>query len=138
MKAVSKIALAAALFTLAAGTASAGDVALKLSGKEEVPPTPSMATGSGKITVNDDKSVSGSVTTSGVEGTAAHIHLAEKGKNGPPIITLTKGADGKSWSVPADSKLTDEQFAAFKAGQLYINVHSAAHKPGEIRAQLQP
>jgi hypothetical protein len=138
MKAVSKIALAAALLTLVAGTAAAGDVAVKLSGAEEVPPTPSMATGSGKITVKDDKSVSGSVTTAGVEGTAAHIHLAEKGKNGPPIITLTKGADGKSWSVPADSKLTDEQFAAFKAGHLYINVHSAAHKPGEIRAQLQP
>jgi hypothetical protein len=137
MKAVSKITLAAALLTLAAGTATAGD-AVKLSGKEEVPPTPSMATGSGTITVKDDKSVSGSVTTSGVEGTAAHIHLAEKGKNGPPIITLTKGEDGKSWNVPADSKLTDEQFAAYKAGHLYINVHSAAHKPGEIRAQLQP
>ena len=138
MKAVSKIALAAALLTLAAGTASAADVAVKLSGAEEVPPTPSAATGSGTITVKDDRSVSGSVTTAGVEGTAAHIHLAEKGKNGPPIITLTKGADGKSWSVPADAKLTDEQFAAFKAGHLYINVHSAAHKPGEIRAQLQP
>jgi hypothetical protein len=138
MKAFSKIALAAALLTLAAGTVAAGDVAVKLSGKEEVPPTPSSATGSGTISVKDDKSVSGSVTTSGVEGTAAHIHLAEKGKNGPPIITLTKGADGKSWSVPEGSKLTDEQFAAFTAGQLYINVHSAAHKPGEIRAQLQP
>jgi hypothetical protein len=98
MKAVSKIALAAALLTLVAGTAAAGDVAVKLSGAEEVPPTPSMATGSGKITVKDDKSVSGSVTTAGVEGTAAHIHLAEKGKNGPPIITLTKGADARSCS----------------------------------------
>jgi hypothetical protein len=138
MKAFSKIALVAALLTLAAGTAAAGDVSVKLSGAEEVPPTPSTATGSGKITVKDDKSVSGSVTTSGVEGTAAHIHLAGKGKNGPPIITLAKGEDGKTWNVPDGAKLNDEQFAAFKAGELYINVHSAAHKPGEIRAQLQP
>jgi len=138
MKAFSKSALAAAaLLAFGLGTASAGDVAVKLSGDQEVPPTPSTATGSGTITVKDDKSVSGSVKTSGVEGTAAHIHLAEAGKNGPPIITLAKG-EGGSWSVPADAKLTDEQFAAFKAGNLYVNVHSAAHKPGEIRAQLKP
>jgi hypothetical protein len=136
MKALSKTALVAAAL-LVFGTASAGDVSVKLSGGEEVPPTPSTATGSGTITVKDDKSVSGSVKTSGVEGTAAHIHLAEAGKNGPPIITLTKG-EGGTWTVPADSKLTDEQFAAFKAGHLYVNVHSAAHKPGEIRAQLKP
>jgi hypothetical protein len=136
MKALSRTALAAVAL-LVFGTASAGDVSLKLTGAEEVPPTPSTATGSGTITVKDDKSVTGSVKTSGVEGTAAHIHLAEAGKNGPPIITLTKG-EGGTWSVPADSKLTDEQFAAFKAGHLYVNVHSAAHKPGEIRAQLKP
>ena len=38
------------------------------------------------------------------------------------------------WSVPAGSKLTEEQMASFKAGNLYVNVHSAEHKPGEIRA----
>jgi hypothetical protein len=56
---------------------------------------------------------------------------------GPVIITLTKGAGGV-WSVPSGSKLTDEQYASFKAGKLYVNVHSAEHKPGEIRAQLKP
>jgi hypothetical protein len=136
MKGFSISALAAATL-LGIGTAYAADVSVKLSGDQEVPPTPSAATGSGTITVKDDKSVTGSVKTTGLEGTAAHIHLAEAGKNGPPIITLTKG-EGGSWSVPADSKLTDEQFAAFKAGHLYVNIHSAAHKPGEIRAQLKP
>jgi hypothetical protein len=77
------------------------------------------------------------VTTKGIEGLAAHIHAAPAGKNGPPIITLTKGSDGM-WSVPAAAKLTAEQYAAFKAGGLYVNVHSAANKGGEIRGQLKP
>ena len=73
----------------------------------------------------------------GIEGTVAHIHLAEPGKNGPPIITLTKNAEN-TWSVPEAAKLTDEQYKAFKEGNLYVNIHSAEHKGGEIRTQLKP
>src|SRR4051812_39696252 len=46
-------------------------VKVALSGDKEVPPVQTKATGNGTITVGQDKSVSGSVTTSGVEGTAA-------------------------------------------------------------------
>jgi hypothetical protein len=35
-------------------------------------------------------------------------------------------------------KLTDAQYKAFKAGDLYVNVHSAQHQGGEIRGQLKP
>lgn len=55
---------------------------------------------------------------------------------GPPITTLTKGADGTR-SVPDGSKLTDEQFASFTSRNLYVNVHSPDHKSSEIRAQLK-
>ena len=109
-----------------------------LSGSEEVPPVTTSATGGGTIKVGDDKSVSGSVKTSGVVATAAHIHIGAPGKNGPIIIPLTKGGDGSTWSVPAGAKLTDAQYAAYKAGNLYVNVHSAANKGGEIRGQLKP
>lgn len=122
---------------LGSGLALASDSKVTLAGKDEVPAVETAATGSGTITVGADKSVSGSVTTKGIEGIAAHIHLAAAGKNGPPIISLEKSGDGK-WSVPKDSKLSDEQLAAYKAGELYVNVHSAAHKNGEIRAQLKP
>jgi hypothetical protein len=119
------------------GLANATDVKVALTGDQEVPAVTTDAKASGKITIKDDKSVSGKITTKGIEGTMAHIHMAAPGKNGPPIITLEKGADG-SWSVPEGSKLNDEQYAAFKAGNLYVNVHSAEHKGGEIRTQLKP
>jgi CHRD domain len=128
---------AVAVLTAAFGVANAEDISVKLTGAEEVPAVDSKATASGKISVAADKSVTGSIKTTGIAGTVAHIHQAEKGKNGPPIITLEKQGDD-TFAVPAGSKLTDEQYAALKAGSLYVNVHSAEHKPGEIRAQLKP
>jgi hypothetical protein len=128
--------LALASLTLAAaGAAWAADQ--KLSGDQEVPPVATGATGTGTITVSADGAVSGSVTTKGVEGTMAHIHAGAAGANGPAIVPLSKAADGV-WSVPAGTKLTPEQLKAFKDGGLYVNVHSAEHKGGEIRAQLKP
>jgi len=129
--------IVAAALAVMVGSASATDVKVKLIGAEETPPVTSSAIGTGTIVIAADKSVSGSLKTTGIEGTVAHIHVGAPGVAGPPIITLTKGADG-TWTVPPGSKLTDDQYAAFKAGNLYVNVHSAAHPPGEIRAQLKP
>jgi CHRD domain-containing protein len=128
---------ASAALALGSAAAMAADVKVKLVGAEETPPVTTTATGTGTITIAADMSVSGSVKTTGIEGTVAHIHTGAMGQSGPPIITFTKGADG-TWMVPAGSKLTDEQYAAFKAGNLYVNVHSADHKAGEIRGQLKP
>jgi len=132
-------AIAGAVAVLVAGysgVSSAQEVKVTLSGSQEIPPVITSATGSGTITVAD-KAVSGSVTTTGVVGVAAHIHQGAAGQNGPVIIPLTKTGDNV-WSVPAGAQLTDEQNAAFKAGNLYVNVHSAANKAGEIRGQLKP
>jgi hypothetical protein len=126
-----------AALTLCAAAALAKDVSVKLTGAEETPPVTTTATATGKFSIADDGSVTGTLKSSGIDGIAAHIHVGAPGEKGPPIITLTKGADG-SWSVPAGSKLTDEQIASFKSGNLYVNIHSADHKPGEIRAQLKP
>ena len=130
------VATAGALL-IATGLAIAGDSKVSLSGADEVPAVTTSATGAGTITVGADKSVSGSITTKGIVGTVAHVHLGAPGKNGPPVITLAKTSDGV-WSVPEGSKLTDEQYASYKAGDLYVNIHSAEHKGGEIRAQLKP
>ena len=108
-----------------------------LSGNQEVPPVSTAATGSGTITVLMDRSVSGSVTTSGVAGSAAHIHLAAPGQNGPVIVPLNKTGDNV-WSVPPAIRLNDAQYEAYRLGNLYVNVHSAANPGGEIRGQIKP
>src|SRR5665647_3099211 len=129
---------ASAMFLAAySGMAFGDSVKVMLSGDNEVPAVKTAASGGGTITINADKSVSGSVTTTGVTGTMAHIHIAAAGKNGPVIVPLTKSGDN-TWSVPAGAKLTDEQYKAYEAGDLYVNVHSAANKGGDIRGQLKP
>lgn len=129
---------AAAMFslvTLGIGMAFGADVTLKLSGANEVPPVTTSASGEGKISVADDGAVSGSVTTKGVQGTAAHIHMGAAGKNRPVVVPFTKAGD--VYKAPAGAKLDADQMKAFKAGDLYFNVHSAANPGGELRAQLK-
>jgi hypothetical protein len=116
--------------------AVAADIKVTLTGDQEVPPVKSAGAGAGTIIVGTDRAVSGSVTTTGIAGTAAHIHEAASGKNGPVVVALTK--DGDTYAVPAGTELTDAQFAGFQAGNLYVNVHTAANPDGEIRGQLKP
>ena len=111
-------------------------VGVKLSGAEEVPPVNVTGSGSGSFRLADDGSITGSVTTKDVAGTAAHIHVGAKGKNGPVIVPLEKKGD--TYSVAEGRKLTAAQIKAWKAGELYVNVHTARHKGGEVRAQIQP
>lgn len=111
--------------------------AANLTGAQEAPPVSTDASGKSTIKVGSDKSVSGTVTVSGFTPTMAHIHSGAKGVSGPIIIPLKKDSD-TSFSVPPGTKLTDAQYAEYKAGNLYVNVHSAAHPGGEIRTQLNP
>jgi hypothetical protein len=149
MMLVKKVAPLMALVALAACTTvsdmwsgvgdmwSGGKTAnVRLTGAEENPPVSTKASGNGSITVAKDGAVKGSVTTTGVQGTMAHIHRGAKGTNGGVALGLTKNGD--TYSVPDGAKLNEADQAAFKAGNLYVNVHSAANKGGEVRGQLQP
>jgi hypothetical protein len=111
-------------------------IKVSLTGTEEVPPLSVSGTGSGTFRVADDGTITGSVTTKDVAGTMAHIHRGAKGANGPVIVPLDKNGD--TYSVPAGRKLTEAQIKDLKAGNLYVNVHTAKNKGGEVRAQLQP
>ena len=95
-----------------------GAIKVSLTGAEEVPPL--TVPGSG----------------SDVAGTMAHIHRGAKGTNWPVIVPRDK--KGETYSVPAGRKLTPQQIEDLKAGRLYVNVHTARNKGGEVRGQLQP
>src|SRR5262245_11556765 len=119
-----------------------------LTGEKEVPPVNTAASGLSDISVRTGKCPStgsssdclmvvGTVQTTGLAATAAHIHQGGPAENGPPIVTLVK-TSSDVWSVPVGTTLTDAQYQAYLAGQLYVNVHTEANKGGEIRAQLKP
>lgn len=129
--------LASCLMVSGLGVALAADVQVTLSGDQEVPPVTTSAKGEGTISVSDDMKVSGKVTTTDLDSTVAHIHEGAVGKNGPPIVTLEKKGDNE-WLVPDEAKLTEAQYKSYQAGDLYVNVHSDAHKGGEIRGQIKP
>jgi hypothetical protein len=137
-KSVARLSALSFALALAVGSGSvlAETMNVKLSGDEEVPPVKTSGAGSGTITINDDGSVSGSVTATGFTPTAAHIHEGPAGKNGPVIVPFTK--DGDKFGPAAGAKLTPDQLKAFKAGNLYVNIHSAANPGGEVRAQHTP
>jgi hypothetical protein len=127
----------AALFVLAA-PAAAETVNLKadLKGTNEVPPNDSKASGSVTATYDTaSKKLTWKGSYSGLTGpaSAAHFHSGEAGKNGGVVLPIS-GGDKSPFEGSAT--LTDAQAADLMAGRLYVNVHTAAHKAGEIRGQV--
>jgi hypothetical protein len=51
------------------------------------------------------------------------------------IVPFTKISDNV-FVAPDGAKLTDAQYESYKAGKLYVNVHSAKYPGGEVRAQI--
>lgn len=106
-----------------------------LSGASEVPAVTTPAAGTGAISIAADGAVTGSVTVTGMNPTMGHIHQGAPGVSGPVIVPFTQ--NGNVFTAPAGAKLTEAQLAAWRAGNLYFNVHSAAHPAGEVRGQLK-
>lgn len=105
-----------------------------LSGDQEVPPV--ATTGSGDASVVYDmttRTLSWSVSYSGLSSavTAAHIHHAPVGVNGPVIITLDT-----SNPIVGSTTLTEEQQGWLMNSELYFNIHTVANPTGEIRGQI--
>jgi hypothetical protein len=113
----------------------------QLTGAQETPPVDTAAAGTGIAVVNSiTGEVFGSVKTTGIAGTLAHIHDGNAGTSGGVVVPLVETPAGSGvWLTAAFRTLpvspTDE-LARFNAGGLYFNVHSAAHGSGEIRGQI--
>jgi len=124
----------ASMHNMAAGNDHGEQV--KLSGGNEVPPVSTQASGSGMVTVGSDCSVQAKISVTGIKATAAHIHQGAAGSNGKVLVPFTKQGDD-TFVAPEGAKLDEQGCADYKAGKTYVNVHSDAHKGGEIRAQLK-
>jgi hypothetical protein len=131
----SALVCAAALALATPALAEMVNFKANLSPSEEVPPTNSK--GSGTVTATYDtgsKKLTWKGSYSGLTGpaTAAHFHAGEKGKNGGvavPIAPATSPLEGSA-------TLNDQQASELMAGKMYVNVHTAQNKGGEIRGQL--
>lgn len=123
----------------------------KLSGKEEVPPNESPSTGFAWVKITDDKIQYEVNVTDMDKVNAAHIHLAEAGKNGPVVLTLFKGGPteqvngtvgeanvtASNLEGPMKGKDITDLVTAMKNGTTYVNVHTTDFPDGEIRGQLK-
>jgi hypothetical protein len=131
---ISVVAVAALL----AFPARAETVNLKatMNAASEVPPNDSKATGTVTVTYDTgSKLVSWKGSYSGLTGpaTAAHFHgPAEAGKNAAVAVPIANPTP----SFEGSATLTDAQAADLLAGRYYVNVHTDANKPGEIRGQV--
>jgi hypothetical protein len=106
-----------------------------LTGDQEVSPTGSSATGEATFQVNSDRTITYNLTTSGLTGTAAHIHTGAFGVGGGIVFGLTGGPTTWSGTTPA---MSAAQFNTIQASGFYVNVHTAAFSNGEIRGQMVP
>ena len=132
---------------------------VEMTGDNEVPPVTTNVVGEAtfvyEINLNgepDGIGFFGSVTNpDAVPITAAHIHCAAKGANGPVIATLLPlDANGRTSSlirfrrglvssslIETDCGTTiSEVIASMNAGNVYVNVHSTDNPDGEVRGQI--
>jgi len=138
-----------------------------LIGYEEVPAVSTGASGTLHARIaEDDGSIDFVLTYEGIEGlnvTASHIHIGQRGANGgvsaffcggggrpacptpdtnlsgPVMVTVFPEhvlGPGGAQQVPAGA--LNELIAAIRAGVTYANVHSQVSPGGEIRGQVRP
>ncbi len=108
------------------------------------------AKGSATVTVApDDASITVTVNYSGLSGdvTAAHVHVGAAGTSGPVVLpfaapftspftkTFTATDYKAAAGAPPDFAALVTALAA--GGAFYVNLHTAACKPGEIRGEIQ-
>jgi len=107
-----------------------------LNAASEVPPNDSKGTGAVTATFDDaTKVLTWKGSYSGLTGpaTAAHFHgPAPSGKNAGVMVPITPNGP----SFEGSATLNDAQAKALMDGDLYVNVHTATNKGGEIRGQL--
>ena len=100
-----------------------------LTGAQEVPTAATTATGTASF-VPVDGGIQLTVTHTVANPTAAHIHKAGPGVNGPVVISFVSAVS------PIVITLSLEQYLQISQVPHYINVHSQTFPGGEIRGDI--
>jgi hypothetical protein len=127
----------------------------KLSGKNEVPPVTTPATGIATFTISPDgTSLNYVLSVSDITGVmGAHLHAGPSTQNGPAIAgifnplaghptgkvhgSLSKGIiRASNLTGPLAGKELSDLILLIKTGNTYVNVHTTQNRGGEIRGQL--
>jgi len=124
----------------------------QLDGDQEVPPRDTDASGSAVFMLNDNKTtLQYKLNVTNIYNvTAAHIHVAPAGVNGPIVVPLFSGnetgpingvlAEGTIMSAdlagPLAGMTIDDLVAEINNGNTYVNVHTGKYPGGEIRGQI--
>jgi hypothetical protein len=133
--------MAGLLSALAVGAALAGGGAPRattLSGAEEVPPADPDGTGLASITLNvGQTSVCWELSVSNIApASAAHIHAAPAGVNGPVVVPLSPPTSGSSSGCAENVDPALIQAIIDSPERYYVNVHNAEFPGGAVRGQL--
>ena len=147
--------LAAALVLLLAVPVYGGqnrNFVAPLDGGQENPPVDTNATGVAKFQLSKDGSSLGfKLIVANIEDVvASHIHCGVVGVNGPVGVTLFSGGLTSANGTLAEGTITAPNAgnecgwadlsaveAALRSGDTYVNVHTLANLPGEIRGQIK-
>lgn len=136
IKAILAAALCSTALSFSAAYAQTVTYKIDLKASEEVPANTSKGSGTAEVTYDPaTKVLKWKVAYAGLTGPAimGHIHgPAEPGKNASVVIPFSKAES----PIEGSATLTDAQAADLTAGKLYVNIHTAENKGGEIRGQV--
>ena len=125
-----------------------------LSGKDEVPPTKSIANGTAKFLVNEnDSQISYWVNLTGLKKIIqAHIHNGTSGQNGDVLVNLSNSKSAKNpdnpelqltgtvtkgdLQGPLKGRELSDLLIVMRNGQAYVNAHTEIYPKGAIRGQV--
>lgn len=109
-----------------------------LSGANEVPPADPDGSGEAFITLNQgEREVCFQLIVSDIApATAAHIHEAPAGVNGPIVVPLTPPTSGSSSGCVSGVDRDLIKDIRQNPSGFYVNVHNAEFPGGAVRGQL--
>lgn len=125
-----------------------------LSGRNEVPPVRSIASGNSVFRTNraGNRLTFRLVVRNISQVTQAHIHLGRRDQNGPVVaflfglskfgITVRRGVvqgtlTNQDLVGPLQGKTIQDLIREIKRGNTYVNVHTTRFPAGEIRGQIK-